>query len=141
MAKSNSNELLDAFMGIPAEKEYYLTEWTSDHARQGWWKESDILEEHGISRSSKNKNDWHCDIKYERIHSNAYDEDWNLLMDVYSKLQCLPSKGDISYPETGPLGIYTNIQYHIPDIRKTHYAIVEFIKWYAGKDPTILAQV
>src|SRR5258706_15087554 len=141
--ENNGNQILDAFMGIPAEKEYYLTEWTYDHARNGWWEESRILEEYSISKgfSSKYKDELHCIIHKERIHTNYYDENWNFLMNVYNKLKNLPSLGDISYPLTGPLGIYSNIKYHIPDLKKTHFAIVECLKWYAGKHPEVLAVV
>lgn len=128
-------------MGNPAEKEYYITEWTSDHARSNWWKESEILEEHGISRGSKNKDDWHCSIEQERIFANKYDEDWNLLMDVYAKLNTLPYLGEIGSDNCEGYGMHTYIKVCIPDKKRTHFALVEYIKWYAGEDPTILAQV
>ena len=131
---NNENQVLDAFMGIKAEKEYYITEWTSDHARIGWWKESSIMEEHGISHSSKNKDDWHCSIQEERIFANKYHRDWNLLMDVLQRIEYTVPLG---YLQNNPY--YRMIRKEIPDLLKTHQAIVDFIKDYASKDPTILA--
>lgn len=134
--KNNPNQLLDAFMGIPIEREYYITEWTSDRAITGWWKERDIIAEHGISRGSKNKNNWHCHIYEGRYYSNSYDKDWNLLMNVYTKLNLLPWIENRDGNE-----MHSYIKLCIPDIKKTRDAIVEYLKWYAGKDPTILAGV
>ena len=42
-----------------------------------------------------------------------FHSDWNWIMEVYDKICKLPSLGDFRYPETGPLGIFTNIKYNI----------------------------
>lgn len=62
--------------------------------------------------------------------NDGFLNNWNWLMEVYDKLMKLPSLGDIKYPETGPLGIFTNIKYNIPDKEKTVHAINQFLTWY-----------
>lgn len=131
---SNENQILDAFMGLKAVNQYNITEWTSDHAHTAWWREDDILAETSISKSSKNPKDWHCIIHDKRVYESPYHKDWKILMFVFEKIECTVPLG---YLQNNPY--YTQIRKEIPNILKTHQAIVAFIKDYASKDPTILA--
>lgn len=70
------------------------------------------------------------DVDYCSPEELPYHLSWDWLIPVISKISKLPSLGDIKFPRTGPLGIYTNINYNIPDINNTYVAVVEFIKWY-----------
>lgn len=59
--------------------------------------------------------------------------DWNKLMSVFEKISKLPSLGDVEFPKTGSLGIYSNIKFNMPNIKNTWIAIAECIKWYNNK--------
>lgn len=66
----------------------------------------------------------------DRLGELPFHKSWDALMEVYKKICKLPSTGDRSHPPSGPLGIFSNIKYQIPDLDKTYLAIVEFIKYY-----------
>lgn len=88
----SDNELIADWMGVETEKEYYLTEWSTDHARTGWWKHSAVMFDGGFNNGSHLIKDWHADVHDIRTWAPAYDKDWNLLMPVVEKIETMPDK-------------------------------------------------
>lgn len=53
---------------VPNEfKEYFITEWTSDHAHQSWRTYQSIMDDFGISGDSIDPDDWHCLFHQVRV--------------------------------------------------------------------------
>lgn len=102
------NEIIAAFLG-----------WFKEDGQPETWF---VLTEHAKHVAYSEYND--------PLRELNFHKSWDALMPVYQKISRLPSIGDIKFPISGPLGVYTNIKYNIPDREKTYFAIVEFLKYY-----------
>lgn len=141
------NILIDRFMGVATEFEYYITEWTSDRAHNSWWKYSTIMKEDGINMGSANPCDWHCELLEERLSSNSYHSSWSLLMpvvekichieisDQYVRIEIVPG-GYVKIENLRDTPIFTNVSIEGSLIAAIWKTVVQFIQWHTkNKQP------
>lgn len=79
---THGNIAISKLMGHTYEDEFFITEWTSDHANTNWWKRSEIMSEFSICRDSENINEWHCQTHAFRTYTEPYNKSWDVIRPV-----------------------------------------------------------